>query len=282
MSEPEVIGSRVLAGTRIALSVSESADLMRLGLSEAHCELAIAELAQAIFIAGGTIVYGGQLVGRSFTDVLLDELRRYRSDRDALILCVPETEHRKLSDAELVRRYNELHLSADLICLDAGGQPIDVHKRKSSSETTEVATALSAMRRYVTANTDARVLVGGKLAGYQGSMPGVIEEAIMSVEARQPLYVAGGFGGAALAASQRMHDLSTWVPADLPRDIEGAADALTQLRDAIVNTGHVPDGLDEYQHAQLAATHRPGDIASLTVTGLSALLRSRRNIDREE
>jgi hypothetical protein len=244
---------------------------MRLGLTEAHCELAIAELARAIFIAGGTIVYGGQLTGRSFTDVLLDELRRYSSDRDALILCVPETEHRKLSDAELARRYSGLHLSADLICLDAQGHPIDVRKRQAPSEPADAALALSAMRRYVTANTGARVLVGGKLAGYQGSMPGVIEEAIMSVEARQPLYVAGGFGGAALAASQQMNTLPAWAPADLPRGIDGAAEALGQLRTATANIGRATDGLDDHQRAQLAATHRPGDIASLTVTGLSAL-----------
>jgi hypothetical protein len=248
---------------------------MRLGLTDAHCELAIAELAQAIFIAGGTVVYGGQLVGRSFTDVLLDELRRYRSDREALILCVPETEHRKLSDAELSRRDRELQLSAQLICLDGEGQPINVRNRGPEPDQRDAPAALSAMRRYVTATTDARVLVGGKLAGYQGSMPGVIEEAIMSIESRQPLYVAGGFGGAALAASLRMDIVEPWAPAGLPRDIEGAAVALNRLRLAVEGAGTVDDGLDAYQRAQLATTHRPGDIASITVTGLSALMSSR-------
>ena len=63
---------------------------------------ASASLARAIFIAGGTIVYGGRLVPPAFTDTLLTELRSYRHDRDALILCVPETEHRRLSQAELL------------------------------------------------------------------------------------------------------------------------------------------------------------------------------------
>ena len=183
MSEPTLVPRNALQGTVVGISVSESADLARLGLTQAHCELAVAELARAIFIAEGTIVYAGRLNPTGFTDILLDELRRYRADRDALILCIPEPEHRRLNDDELRRRERELHSSAELVCLDANGQPIDINNRPSDPGPTDPVMALTAMRRHITSRCDARVLVGGRLRGFQGSMPGVIEEALMSVRA---------------------------------------------------------------------------------------------------
>jgi hypothetical protein len=46
---------------------------------------------------------------------------------------------------------------------------------------------------------DTSVCCGGKTAKYQDRLPGVIEEAMLTLEARKPLYVLGGFGGAAAA-----------------------------------------------------------------------------------
>lgn len=54
--EPELVARDALRGITVGISVSDSADLSRLGLTPAHCELAVAELARAIFLAGGRIV----------------------------------------------------------------------------------------------------------------------------------------------------------------------------------------------------------------------------------
>jgi hypothetical protein len=43
----------------------------------------------------------------------------------------------------------------------------------------------------------ARVVLGGKVAGYRGFLPGIFEEALLTLEHQRPLYVLGGFGGAA-------------------------------------------------------------------------------------
>src|SRR5437763_1329468 len=175
MHEPELVPVDALVGVTVGLSVSDSADLARLGLSPAHCELAVAELARAIFIAGGTIVYGGRIVPAGFTNTLLAELRGYRQDRDALILCVPETEHRRLSQAELLSRQDELQSNAELVCLDSHGDPVDIRRPRAPSDPNP-AVALTAMRRHITDRCDARVILGGKLIGYQGSTPGIFEE----------------------------------------------------------------------------------------------------------
>lgn len=58
---------------------------------------------------------------------------------------------------------------------------------------------LTALRNYITQLLDpgCRICLGGKKSGHQGDEPGVIEEARLALEYRKPLYLMGGFGGAA-------------------------------------------------------------------------------------
>lgn len=266
----ELVARDALRGVVVGISVSDSADLLRLGLTQRHCEMAVAELARAIFLAGGTLVYGGRLIPRGgFTDILLDELRQYREDRDALVLCVPESEHRRLNNDELQRVAQELSSSVDLVCLDSDGEPVSITDRKDMSTPPDAARALSAMRRHITDRSDARVLVGGKLTGFQGDLPGVVEEAILCFEAARPLYVAGGFGGAASAVANVLgYSSPSWFPADFPAGGAANEESLARVADVAARKPPVGDGLTQIQRQQLAVTHRPGDIASLVVSGL--------------
>jgi hypothetical protein len=132
----------------------------------------------------------------------------------------------------------------------------------------------------MTEHTSARVVVGGKLAGYQGNGPGVIEEALMSIEAGQPLYAAGGFGGAAAAIARELgRDPAGWAPEGMPAglDAEPVREVLAALAAAQDQHGEADDGLTEVQRRQLSATHRPGEIATLVVLGLA--LARRRDLD---
>ena len=43
--------------------------------------------------------------------------------------------------------------------------------------------------------TRARIVLGGRVAGYKGRMPGIAEEALLSLQAQQPVFLLGGFGG---------------------------------------------------------------------------------------
>ncbi|HMJ35410.1 MAG TPA: hypothetical protein VK501_15990 [Baekduia sp.] len=270
MTELELVRSDALRGVVVGISVSDSADLSRLGLAQQHCELAVAELARAVFIAGGTIVYGGRLIPSGFTDILIDEVRRYREDRDALVLCVPASEHRRLSDDELARCESELHTSAELVCLDANGNMINIHNRPKEAEPGDPAADLTAMRRHITDRCGARVLVGGRLQGHQGSMPGVLEEAMMSVKASQPMYVAGGFGGAAAAVASALgHEDGSWFPPHYPEHADDHGGALSELGRLAREVTPPHDGLSGAERRQLVASHRPGEISSLTVKGLA-------------
>ena len=44
---------------------------------------------------------------------------------------------------------------------------------------------------------NARIIIGGKVSQFSGVLPGLFEESLYCLEAKQPLYILGGFGGAA-------------------------------------------------------------------------------------
>jgi hypothetical protein len=269
MSDPaNLVPAGALSGVAVGLSVSDSADLARLGLSPKHCDLAIAEVARALLVAGASLVYGGRLVPTGFTQIVLDEVGRFAEDPDALTVCLAASEHRNLSTDELHRHIDDLPASAEIVCLDEDGSPVDPRERDLAAPI-DRPRALSGLRRHVTEVTRARVVVGGQLTGFQGAMPGVVEEALLSLKAGHPLYAAGGFGGAAAAVAAALgHDDLAWAPPGYPAFAENAAEPLAQVAE-LAAAGLAADGLDAESRRQLAVTHRPADIAALVVLGLA-------------
>lgn len=278
MIDPALVRRDALTDVNVGISVSDSDDLDRLGLNTRHADLAIGELARAVLIAGGHITYGGRLKPSGFTQQLMNEVRRYGTTRHSLTLCLAEPEHRDLSHDELDEVDRQLGTWGRLVTLDASGEPTawrDDHPAPSAPlEAEERVSAYSGLRRHMVQATDARVLVGGQLRGFKGAMPGLIEEAILAVEHGQPLYLAGGFGGAATAVARRLNsDAFAWLPDNLPLggedpEVEAALDDLAE-RSSAGNWSLEEDGLTEDRRALLAASHRPGEIASLVVLGLA-------------
>ena len=80
---------------------------------------------------------------------------------------------------------------------------------RSPAERLWAALAFTEMRTRMNRDIDARVLVGGRLSGQAGLLPGVVEEAALSVEAALPLFVIGGFGGAASLVGAAMRGEAT-------------------------------------------------------------------------
>lgn len=271
-TDPQLIEPNSVAGIAVAISVSDSSDLQRLGLTQLHGRLAVAELARAIFLAGGSIIYGGDLRTNGFTWVLVDEARRYSARSRTLTICLAAGVHRALPSGEVRKARSLLGKTGEILRLDEHGNPLADGARPGAS--VSAAAELSAMRRYITSQARARVVVGGRLEGYAGRMPGVLEEALLSIRSRQPLYAAGGFGGAGLAVCRALGTEPVgWAPEDLPAGVAGITDQLEEIREAAdrVSQPRTPDGLNELERQQLGVTHRPGDIATLVVRGLSRL-----------
>jgi hypothetical protein len=125
-------------------------------------------------------------------------------------------------------------------------------------------------------DTQARLLLGGKRRGFRGVMPGVIEEAILSIEAGQPIFLIGGFGGATTDIARVLSvDEAGWLPADPqsppadPRMIAGL-EKLVRAADANGRKS-LHNGLTVQENKRLAMTNRPGEVASLIARGLAGL-----------
>ena len=267
--DPKLVPHNALAGHRIAVSVSESADLLRLGLSDLHLQLTIAELSRAIVIAGGIVVYGGA-IHRGFTEIVLEEAERFGGTKAAFEHVVPYTEHAALSREDTQLYAGSLGVNSTVQFLDADGVPRSAGEIRTADgdiDDLDAPAALSAMRAYTASIASARVVVGGRVTDFAGSLPGVAEEAMATLKAGKPLYVAGGFGGAStLVGSFLTPDLYRWLPPHLP---QGLSSEVRNAVESALDISFGRDGLTDEERALLATTHRPSDIASLAVLGLA-------------
>lgn len=274
MSEP--LPTERLGRRRLVLSMSDSPDLRRLGLTDTHIRLVLGEVARAVLIAGGTLAYGGDLRIGGFTEYLMTEVQRYGPlDYPALLIALAWQNHREmtLSDLDEKRRY--LEDVADIVFLDPHGNEVEPEEgrgpERAAVDDGDRAPALSAMRRFLESKADARLAIGGKREGFQGRVPGLMEELLFALEGSNPIYFAGGFGGATMDVARLVGAGDTaWFPPQPPPADSRYAKGLAQISDVTGRAGwSLPDnGLDTGQNDRLIASPRPSEIASLVTLGL--------------
>lgn len=207
--------SAELQGHTIAISISDSPDLPALGLSELHLQDAMVELARHIFALGGRVAYGGDLRPGGFTRTLYALAESYDTEERVVEHYVAWPIHLVVSDADKeavqsqrlerrhfmsIARLQELPAPADLV---GEGRPIADEKvflPPSDAQNLYVwARSLVAMRELMAKECAARIMLGGRVLGFKGRYPGLVEEALITMQAGRPLYLLAGFGGATRA-----------------------------------------------------------------------------------
>lgn len=276
----ELLSPDALKDKHLGISVSDSPDLDRLGLLDTHFRMTLGELARTVVIAGGALYYGGHLQPEGITNFLIEELYRYgRRDRP-LKVCLAWTVHRTMTVKQIAEQKEFLGLFGEIIFLSLDGErlegPVEEPPQENFSPQ-ERATALSGLRNFITDNTDARMVIGGKRAGFEGRMPGILEEILFSLERCQPLFLAGGFGGATLDVIRTLRPtFANWLP---PVQEQDTLDQ--RVRKGLEEIGRVAtrskwdgyeNGLNEEENLLLAASYRPSEIAALVGKGLGNLL----------
>ena len=281
---PSLLPPDALNGVRLAISASNSPadELARLGLSETHVRLALGEIARAVLVTGGTLAYGGHLEPDGYTQFLFGELKRFATPQGEPILeYLAWTEHRKLALSAIAAAREDLGLLGRILCLDPEGETVDeTAGRGEAAPDPDPAPALkrralTGMRQRMARDTAGRVVIGGKRYGFQGDIPGLMEEVLLCLDRpdSQSVYLAGGFGGAAAAivAALEVADMAWFpalpnAPADDPRWTVGVR-RLRAFRQSPAWAG-LANGLTEDENRRLVVTHRPGEIAELVVLGL--------------
>jgi hypothetical protein len=146
-------------------------------------------------------------------------------------------------------KVNQISLNSNIIRLDDAGEYDDLNE-------------LSSVRYKLVNNVDAQIFLGGALEGYEGVMPGVIEEYKMSSKKNNAIFLIGGFGG----ATKRIISL-------LKNEI-----ALVDIHDyesGIFETGlgELKNGLSDFDNDLLFTSKDSDVIISLILKGLSNLRR---------
>ena len=208
---PRDLSTRSLLHKQINISISEhDRDLKRLGLTKHEMNGFVVQMAQAL-IANEAIV----ALGHDWRDDgVLQEIYRFAEEHQDVVLADEER-------SGLIRNYafwgmkpglgdrERRHLRGILDIIDCDGP--DDPRLKNYKNLLEVpaklrgyalARALTNMRRTMTNNVIARVCLGGRdmdpehpEKGPSGRCPGVVEEALLSCLADQPIYLSALLGG---------------------------------------------------------------------------------------
>lgn len=214
-----------LEGRLIAISVSDAPDRARLGFPQREIDRAVFSICTALVRVGADIAYGGNLDPEGYTFKIFRHLAgAYAGARDTPFHhFIPEPVARITRYEDLYTVLNEgrgitrteVARGNAFFAARPGGGGIrlgdDVVQDDDELASWFAAVPVSApalghsvARRMVAARSDARVIMGGKMGvladpadTYDGAMPGLVEEAILTLDAGKPLIVLGAFGGAA-------------------------------------------------------------------------------------
>ena len=158
----------------VAISTSESPDMAALGLSKAHLRDAMAELALQLLSSGTSLAYGGDLRSDGFTELLFDLVARYRGHphhtgeitvTDYLAWPV----HIQMTVDALTAFSAGHEGSADLVFLARDGTPLAQERRlelpRHEPDEAEWTEGLTTMRLAMRDKTQARIVLGGRVAG---------------------------------------------------------------------------------------------------------------------
>lgn len=265
----------VLARQSIAVSTSESPDMPALGLSDEHLRDAMAEIARHLLALGARLVYGGDLRQHGFTELLFELVARHwrdvdeGGDRAGVTNFLAWPVHILQSPAEFRKVAADLEGSAEVIFLRLDGTRLPMAERQAlearQSTEAEWSEGLTALRRTMLAETQARIVLGGRVDGYKGIMPGIAEEALLSFEQQQPLYLLGGFGGCA-------RDIAETVGL-VPRWAGSRSEWPSRARFRTFTVHDLNNGLTAKENKVLAHTSHVDQAVTLILRGLTRVAR---------
>ncbi|KAE8437444.1 TIR domain-containing protein [Vreelandella piezotolerans] len=161
------------------------------------------DIARHLLARSAILIYGGDLRPGGFTEFILDEARilNERLTEPSIHVENHLAWPLYISNTEVVAwraRYNDVMSTKE--------HPIPSDLAGEVSENTFLppdtpqnlyiwSRCLTEMRRSSILNSTARICAGGRVSGYKGKMPGVLEEIIIALEENKPIFLLGAFGG---------------------------------------------------------------------------------------
>lgn len=219
-----------MEGLTVGISIGDAPDRARLGLPAREVDRAMLTICTALVREGADILYAGNLSPDQYTFKIFRHLAGAYAgarERAPFLHLIPEPIARRvpfdallagLCESGAVAR-TRISIGGELIPVRASGSSLllgsmDGDRAQVADQAAWEAwlaghtiidpiAAYTVARRAMAAEADARVALGGKMGvlefghdRYEGAMPGIAEESILTLEAVRPLVVLGAFGGA--------------------------------------------------------------------------------------
>ncbi|MEW4370120.1 TIR domain-containing protein [Paenibacillus kandeliae] len=189
----------------ISISEPSSEELSIIGQTSAHLIQLSQDLTRHLISRGARIVYGGDLRGGGFTEFIFNESLAYQTramnnkkqleNYIAWPIYLKDSEHVKNWKASYisVAAMIELEPAKDVLKfipnIDSFLPPVNTPNLYVWSRN------LTEMRREINTKCNVRICAGGRITGYKGILPGILEEILFANSKSTPVYLLGGFGG---------------------------------------------------------------------------------------
>ena len=262
----------LLEGLNIGISISNSPNLEELGMNKAHLDNAMIEIARHLLSQDAHLSYGGDLRPGGFTEQLLELVWTYDNQQEeqqkSWQVEKDETASRRLTN--FVAWPNNLnylptvlaqhHLKSVFKFIEPPSDlNLDTPQQKTFVEpdTPEHRywwfRSLTAMRERMATEIKARIILGGQIRGYSGGIPGLLEEMLLAIRQKQPVFLLGGMGGCARVIidaieGRHPHELSV----EYQSKNEGYAEFLSYVDEYTETRIDYPAMVDELQQAGIA------------------------------
>ena len=191
----------------VGISISEIAGHEQPGISTLHLQDLTVEMARYLIACDFQIAYGGDIKYEgefNFAELLKDINLTYKAE-------YRETNNKVLNyAASPIFKQLDANFRADLkpyfkfIEVPPPSEfpsNIDASKMGDDERNYFFARCFTQMREVMNKDLSARIILGGKLFGFKGIYPGLVEEAIVAIKSKKPVYLIGGFGGCAKVVS---------------------------------------------------------------------------------
>ena len=194
-----------LSGLHVGISIS---DVQNNGFSENHLPTSQStrlaqDLARHLLARSATLIYGGDLRKDGFTEFILNKAvslkNRLNNEEIHVENHLAWPLHKSSREITVWRsNYRAVMKTVEYdIPNDIAG---DVDKERFLPPSTPLnkyywSRCLTEMRVKSISSSHARICAGGKLFGYNGKMPGVLEEILIAIDKKKPIYLLGAFGG---------------------------------------------------------------------------------------
>ncbi len=264
----------------VAISTSESPDMAVLGLSDEHLQDAMAEIALHLLASGTSLAYGGDLRAHGFTELLFELVMRYRghphhSEEITVTDYLAWPVHIRMMADDLAAFAAGHESSTHLVFLDRDGSRLEREQRMElpvhEPDDDEWAEGLTAMRVVMRKETQARIVLGGRVDGYKGRMPGIAEETLLSLQSHQPVFLLGGFGGCTRDIAETIGLVEPWAGSRPNWDGRPCFESYSP--------NGLNNGLSDEDNVVLARTPHIHQVVTLVSRGLRRIFNEPTNID---